>query len=350
VTERPGEVVDLRSDTVTRPTPAMRAAMAAAEVGDDVFGEDPTVNRLEAAAAARVGKEAGLFVPSGTMGNLAALLAHCARGDEAILGDRCHSYIYEAGGSAALGGIHPRALPNRPDGTIDPAAVEAAVRPDNVHFPPTRLICLENTHNLCGGAALGTDYMAQVRAVADRHGLRIHLDGARLFNAAAAHGVPAADLARDADSVTFCLSKALAAPVGSVLCGRADFIARARRARKILGGGMRQAGVIAAAGLVALDEMVERLPEDHANARRLAEGLAELPGVRIDPSTIRTNIVYFELDRPDITPPELAQRLEARGVRLFAVGGPRLRAVTHYEVTADGIERALAVAREVLAG
>jgi len=314
-------IVDLRSDTITHPTPAMREAMATAEVGDDVFGEDPTIIRLEALAAERVGKEASLFVASGTMGNLAALLAHCDRGDEMIIGDQAHSYVYEQGGSAALGGIHPRPLPNRPDGTIEPSAIEAAIRGDNVHFPRSRLICIENTHNRCGGAVLGTDYMARVRDIADRHGLAIHLDGARLFNASVALGVPAATLAADADSVTFCLSKALAAPVGSVLCGRAAFIARARRMRKVLGGGMRQAGVLAAAGLVALETMVDRLAEDHANARRLAEGLAELPGIAIDLDRVQTNIVIFDLRREGITPDDLVERMADRNVRLFADRG-----------------------------
>lgn len=343
-------MVELRSDTTTRPTPAMRAAMAAAEVGDDVFGEDPTVNRLEAMAAARMGKAAGLLVASGTMGNLVALLAHCGRGDEVILGDQSHTYIYEAGGSAAVGGIHPRAIPTQPDGTLGLAAIEAAVRPDNVHFPPTRLICLENTHNRCGGAVLDIGYLHAVRQLADRHGLAVHLDGARLYNAAAALGVAAGDLAAQVDSVTFCLSKGLAAPIGSVVCGSADFVARARRARKLLGGGMRQAGVIAAAGIVALETMVERLADDHANARRLAEGLVEMPGVVLDPTQVRTNIVIFELHRADMTPEGLVAALDARGVRILTIGGARLRAVTHYEVTRDGVEAALGVIGEVLGG
>ncbi len=341
-------IVDLRSDTVTRPTPAMRAAMAAAEVGDDVFGEDPTVNRLEAVAAARVGKEAALYVASGSMANLTALLAWCGRGDEVILGDQAHTFLYEAGGSAAVGGIHPRPLPNLPDGRLDPATIEGAIRADDAHFPITRLVCLENTHNRCGGAVLGPDYMALVRDIADRHGLAVHLDGARLFNAATAMEVPAAELARDADSVSFCLSKGLAAPVGSLVCGPADFIARARRARKILGGGMRQAGVIAAAGLVALETMVDRLAEDHAHAKRLAEGLSALPGVILDPATVQTNIVIFELAADGVTPAAFAAGLAQRGVLLFTIGGQRLRAVTHYEVSADGIDRALAAAAEVL--
>ena len=341
-------LIDLRSDTVTLPTPRMREAMAAAEVGDDVFGEDPTVNRLEAMAAERMGKEAGLFVPSGTMGNLVALLTHCNRGDEVILGDQSHTFLYEAGGSAALGGIHPFPLPNNPDGTIDPEKIEAAIRPENVHFPRTRLICLENTHNRCGGAVLRPAYMARVGEIARRHGLAVHLDGARIFNAAVALGVEPAVLTRDVDSVTFCVSKGLSAPVGSVLCGSAAFIAEARRARKIVGGGMRQAGVIAAAGIVALEEMVERLAEDHANARRLAEGLAEMPGIVIDPERVETNIVIFELHREDLTPEELAARLREQGVLLLPIGGRRLRAVTHYGIERRDIETALAAFRRIL--
>ena len=341
-------IVDLRSDTLTRPTPAMRAAMAAAEVGDDVFGEDPTVNRLERQAAETMGKAAGLFMPSGTMGNLAALLAHCGRGDEAIVGDEAHTFYYEAGGMAALGGIQPRTVPNRPDGTLDITAVEAAIRTPNVHFPVTRLICLENTHNRCGGAVLDAAYMRAVRAVADAHGLAVHLDGARIFNAAVALGVPVSALAADADSVTFCLSKGLAAPVGSVLCGTPAFIDTARRARKQLGGGMRQAGVLAAAGLVALDTMVDRLADDHANARRLAEGLAGLRGVTPAPDAGRTNIVVAALDRADIDVDALVERMAGEGVRFFGVGGNRFRLVTHWEVTADDVERALAAFRQLL--
>jgi threonine aldolase len=249
--------IDLRSDTVTLPTPAMREAMATAEVGDDVLGEDPTINRLEAMAAERVGKEAGLFVSSGTMANLVSVLTHCARGEEIIVGDHGHIFLFEAGGASAVGGIHSRQVPNQPDATLDLAQVEAAIRPDDDHSPRTRLICLENTHNRCGGACLTPEYMGQVRALADRYGLKIHLDGARVFNAAVALGVDVRKLTRDADSVSFCLSKGLSAPVGSLVCGPADFIHEARRARKVLGGGMRQGGVIAAAGVVALEQMVD---------------------------------------------------------------------------------------------
>lgn len=342
--------VDMRSDTITQPTPAMRRAMAEAEVGDDVFGEDPTVNRLEEMAAERLGKEAALFVASGTMGNLVSLLAHCGRGDEVILGDQAHTFLYEQGGMAALGGIHPHTLPNQPDGTLDLQQIEDAIRPDNVHDPRTRLIALENTHNRCWGSPLSVAYMREVGALARRRGLKVHVDGARLFNAAIALGVEARELAADADSVTFCLSKGLAAPVGSVICGRRDFIAEARRARKVVGGGMRQAGVLAAAGIVALTQMVERLAEDHANARRLAEGLAEIPGIRIDPARVRTNIVYFEVVRPGLTAAALVERVGAEGVRVLPVGPRLVRAVLNYHVSADDVEYALAAFGKVSRG
>lgn len=283
--------VELRSDTMTRPTPAMRKAMAEAEVGDDVFGEDPTVNRLEMLAAERLGKEAALFVSSGTMANLVSQMSHCGRGDEMLLGSLAHSFYYEQGGSAAVASIHPRTVPNQPDGKLALDELEAAIRADNIHFPRTRLIALENTHNLCGGAPLESAYIRDVAAIARRHGIRLHIDGARLFNAAVALSVPARQLVADADSVSFCLSKGLAAPVGSVVCGSREFIQTARRARKVLGGGMRQAGVLAAAGIVALNEMIDRLAEDHANARRLAEGLAGISGLELDPGRYSTNIV-----------------------------------------------------------
>lgn len=343
--------VDLRSDTVTKPTPAMREAMARAEVGDDVFGEDPTVNRLEALAAERMGKAAALFVASGTMGNLAAVLAHCGRGDEMILGDLSHTFLYEAGGAAALGGVHPRTLPTQPDGTLAPAAIEAAVRGDDPHFPVTRLICLENTHNRAGGAALGAAYLRDVGELADRRGLRLHLDGARIFNAAVALGVPARRLAAPAHSITFCLSKALCAPVGSVLCGEAEFIARARRVRKQLGGGMRQAGVLAAAGIVALETMVERLAEDHVRARRLAEALSLLPGIALDPGTPHTNMVYFNLNEAaPLDAAQLTARLARDGVRVHPSGARRFRLVLHHDVDDEGLERALAAFKAALAG
>lgn len=342
------QTIDLRSDTVTLPTQAMRRAMFEAELGDDVYGEDPTVNQLEALAAARLGKEAALLVPSGTMANLVSLLAHCGRGDEAIMGDKSHTFLFEAGSSAAVGGIHPHTIPNRPDGTLELDSIEAAIRPDNEHHPPTRLICLENTHNRCGGAVLLPSYMAQVRALADRHGLAVHLDGARLFNAAVALAQDPEALAVDADSVSICLSKGLSAPVGSLVCGRSGFVARARRQRKILGGGMRQAGVLAAAGIVALETMVDRLVDDHANARRLAEGLAALPSVILDPTAVRTNIVIFSLDNRGPEPADFVTRMAARGIKLSSIGGRRFRAVTHHGIEEADIDQALDAADQEL--
>jgi len=329
----------------------MREAIFQAEVGDDVMGEDPTVNRLEKMAAQHMGKEAALYVTSGTMGNLVAFLTHCGRGDELIVGHMAHCYLLEAGGMAVLGGIHPRPLLNQPDGTMDLADIEAAIRGENVHFPRSRLICLENTHNRCGGAVLTTEYTKAVCQLAQRHGLAVHLDGARVFNAAVALGVDVKELVEGVDSVQFCLSKGLSAPVGSIICGKEEFIYEARRNRKIVGGGMRQAGMIAAAGIVALEQMVDRLAEDHATARRLAEGLVEIPGLVVDLDRVQTNIIIFELTSQRLTPAELQARLGERGVKLFAIGGgsgSRLRAVTHYGIEADDIEIAIAVAREVM--
>ena len=342
------KTIDLRSDTVTLPSPEMREAIFRAELGDDVFGEDPTVNRFEQMAAERVGKEAALLVVSGTMGNLVSILTHCARGEEAILGDRAHTFLYEAGGMSALGGIHPHILANQPDGTLRLEEIESAIRPSNVHFPRTRLICLENTHNRCSGAALTPEYTAEVVALARRHGLAIHLDGARVFNAAVALGVDVKELTRDVDSLTFCLSKGLAAPVGAVVCGSKDFIAEARRTRKVLGGGMRQAGMIAAAGIVALDKMVDRLREDHENAAQLARGIAAIEGLSIDADRVQTDIVYFDIVRDGLTGEGLAKKLAAHGVRILSLGPDRLRAVTHYGITAKDIEQAVSALAEVM--
>ena len=343
-------IVDLRSDTMTQPTDAMRQAMANAEVGDDVFGEDPTVNRLEEMAAERLGKEAALYVSSGTMGGMVCNLAHCGRGDEIIIGSAGHTFLFEQGGAATLGGIHPRTVANQPDGKLALADIEAAVRSDNVHFPRTRLIILENTHNLCNGFPLDTNYMQAVGEIAQRHNLKIHVDGARFFNAAVALDVDPKELAAEADSVSFCLSKGLGAPVGSVVCGTQDFIYEARRARKVLGGGMRQAGVIAAAGIVALNEMVDRLADDHANAKKLATGLAEIPGISIDPDQIPTNIIFFEVNREDMTPAKFVQRIDAEGIRILPVptGPNALRAVTHYHITSEDIDQALSVISKVM--
>ena len=342
-------IADLRSDTLTQPTPSMRNAMATAEVGDDVFGEDPTIIKLEELAAQRLGKEAGLFVTSGTMANLVCQLSHCGRGDEMILGDQAHIFYYEQGGSSTVGSIHPRTVPNQPDGRLLLRDIEAAIRPENIHFPITRLVVLENTHNRCNGSPLDTSYLQSVRQLAHGYGLKIHMDGARLFNAAAALDTPAAELAETVDSVSICLSKGLAAPVGSVVCGPRSFVERARRARKVLGGGMRQAGILAAAGIVALKEMTERLVEDHRNARRLAEGLSELKGLAIDPDLVKTNIVFFEITNDNFSEEQFAQALSSEGVRVLPIGNRRLRAVTHYHITEKDIDFALTAFKKVLA-
>ncbi len=344
------KIIDLRSDTVTLPAPAMREAIYKAELGDDVFGEDPTVNRLEKMAAQRMGKEAALLVVSGTMGNLVCVLAHCARGEEVILGDRSHTFLYECGSMSAVGGIHPHTVANQPDGTIRLDDIDAAIRGSNVHFPRTRLICLENTHNRCGGAALTPEYTDAVAALAKEHDLLVHLDGARVFNAAVALGIDAKDLTRSVDSVSFCLSKGLSAPVGSVVCGSAEFIAEVRRSRKVLGGGMRQAGIIAAAGVVALDEMTDRLTEDHRNAKRLAEGIAAIDGLSIDMARVQTNIVYFDVAGERVTAEKLVRRLDKSGLKILCVGPPRLRAVTHYGITAEDIDSAVKALRKVAEG
>ncbi len=341
-------MIELRSDTMTQPTATMRQAMAEAEVGDDVFGEDPTVNRLEDIAADRLGKEAALYVTSGTMANLVSELAHCGRGDEIILGSHSHTFFYEQGGSAAVGSLHPRTVPNQPDGKMALDEIEAAIRGDNVHFPRSRLILLENTHNICNGCPLEIEYMQAVGDIARRHQLKIHVDGARFFNAAVALGVDPGELAAEADSVSFCLSKGLAAPVGSMVCGSQEFINEARRVRKLLGGGMRQAGVLAAAGIVALNEMVDRLADDHANAKKLAVGLAQIPGLSIDPDQIRTNIVFFELPGKPMTAQQFTQQINAAGVRMLPVGPQRVRAVTHYQVSSDDIDRAIDVVSKVM--
>jgi len=341
--------IDLRSDTVTLPTPQMRAAMASAELGDDVYGEDPTVNRLEELAAEKTGKEAALFVASGTMANLVALLTHCGRGDEVIVGDRAHMFINEVAGMAALGGIQPRTLPNQPDGTLALDAIENAIRGVNDHYPPTRLIALENTHNSCGGAPLSVEYHRAVFELARRHNLQIHIDGARVFNAAIALGVEARAFAQYADSISFCLSKGLSAPVGSLICGTREFIARARRNRKMVGGGMRQAGILAATGIVALETMIERLADDHAHAKYLAEQLADIPGIALEPARVKTNIVFFDL-RDSITASQLAERLARDNVLIGATGKSRVRVVTHYGIERADIDAAVNAIRTNLTG
>lgn len=323
--------VDLRSDTVTRPTPAMREAMARAEVGDDVFGDDPTVKALEAHVAEMFGLEAGLFFPTGTQSNLAALMAHCARGEEVILGQDAHTYRYEGGGAAVLGSIQPQPLQNLPDGTLDLAMVEAAIKPDDSHFAVTRLLALENT---IGGKAIGRDYLAGAVTLAWKKGLSTHLDGARIFNASVKLGVPVNVLCAGFDTISVCLSKGLGAPAGTVLVGHPGLIAKARRIRKMLGGGMRQVGILAAAGLHALEHHVARLAEDHANAARLAKGLA---GAGWDVEPAQTNMVFVQVPKERCE--ALQRHLAAAGVT--AIVSPRTRLVTHLDVEADGIDRAV---------
>lgn len=342
-------MIDLRSDTVTHPTPAMREAMARAEVGDDVYREDPTVNRLEAMAAELLGKESALFVPSGTMGNLIGVLGHCQRGDEVIMGHLGHTFLFEGGGVSALGGVFVHTLPNQPDGTLRLDDILTAIRPPDVHHPITRLVVLENTHNRCGGVPLSVAYTRQVGDAIHARGLALHLDGARIFNAAVALGVTAKALAEPADTVTFCLSKGLCAPVGSVLCGSREFIERARRIRKQLGGGMRQAGILAAAGIVALETMIDRLAEDHRRARMLAEGLVRLPGISLPMGMPATNMVFISLDESlPIDAPAFAARLADYGVRVGVVGVRQFRLVTHYWIGDAEVAQTLEAFRAVL--
>ena len=326
------KVIDLRSDTVTRPTSQMREVMASAEVGDDVYGEDPSVNRLEALAAEMLNKQAAIFVPTGTQSNLLALLSHCERGDEYIVGQQGHTYKYEGGGAAVLGSIQPQPLDYEADGTLDLSRVEAAIKPDDPHFARTRLLCLENTQ---AGKVLPLEYLKKARAFCDRTGLALHLDGARLFNAAVALQVPVSDISDQFDTVSVCLSKGLGAPVGSVLCGPKQLISKARRWRKVLGGGMRQAGMLAAAGIYALQNHVQRLEEDHQNARRLAEGLMQVPQVSVQGGGARTNMVFVEVDKSQsaLLGAYLAER------DMLVGSAPTMRLVTHLDVDPADIER-----------
>ncbi len=340
--------IDLRSDTLTQPTEAMRNAMAQADVGDDVFGEDPTVNRLEKIAAERVGKEAAVFVPSGTMGNLISMLSHCARGDEVILGDQSHIFLNEVGGIAALGGIHPHTIPNEPDGTLSLETLEKSIRTSDLHYPPTRLITLENTHNYCMGTPVTPEYMSLVGNLARKHKLKVHVDGARIFNAAVALETDIKNLTADADSVMFCLSKGLSAPIGSLTCGTAGFIMKARKWRKMVGGGMRQAGHLAAAGIIALNELVDRLKEDHDNARKLAKGLSSLKGMELDPESIKTNIIFFSLKHPNLDPERFTNGLNAKGIKILMIHPGVFRAVVHREISSSQIEHVLSTIEELI--
>lgn len=344
------ELIDLRSDTVSHPTPAMREAMANAKVGDDVYGEDPTVIQLERDAAELFGFEAGLFVSSGTQGNLIALMTHCERGTEVICGDKAHIFVYEAGGMSSLGGIMPHTVKVHDDGTLALADIQNAIRGDNYHFPRTRLVSIENTQNSAGGVALSPTYTQEVAALAKRHNLKFHIDGARIFNAVAAYNTTPQEITAGADSMTFCLSKSLCAPVGSVLVGDKAFIAQARRVRKVLGGGMRQAGILAAAGLIALHEMRHRLHEDHENAATLAEGLSDIPHLRV--MNQATNFVFFWLEESaPIAPAEFEKRLEAAGVLLRPYPGyaRKYRCVLHYWVDRARVEQVVRVVRDALA-
>ena len=340
--------VDLRSDTVSKPTPEMREAMAEAEVGDDVYMDDPTVNALQAKAASMLGKEDSLFVPSGTMGNLLALLVHCQRGDEAIVGEKSHIYMNEAGGMSALGGIHPHPVKNQADGTLALEDIRASIQSEDVHHTITRLICIENTQNVCGGIPLTAEYTAQVGKLAKENNLLFHIDGARIFNAAAALNVDVKDLTAPADSVMFCLSKGLVSPVGSMLVGTKKFINRARHLRKMLGGGMRQAGVLAAAGLISLEKMTGRLGQDHARAKNLFEGLKQVKGLKLDAAS-SSNMIYFDLvDRIQLTENQIIEEMKKYGVLVDWAGPRRFRLVTHFWVDDEGVEKAIRGFSEIL--
>ena len=343
------EYVDLRSDTVTKPTPEMREAMAEAEVGDDVYRDDPTVNKLESLAAEKFGKESAIFVPSGTMGNLLALLVHCQRGDEVILGDKSHIYLNEAGGMSALGGIQPFAIPNQNDGTLALDDILASIRTEDVHHPITRLICLENTQNICGGVPLTAEYTRQVGEIAHKNNLSLHIDGARIFNSAVSQNVDVKELAAPADSVMFCLSKGLGAPIGSMLVGAEKFIARARHLRKMVGGGMRQVGIVAAAGILSLEKMTTRLGEDHERAKRIADGLRQIKGIDVDEGSPYTNMIFLNLsENVSRSMQKIAESLKDLGVLVDAESPRRLRLVTHYWIDDDGVEKSISAFKNAL--
>ena len=337
--------VDLRSDTVTMPSPEMRSAIANARVGDDVYRDDPSVNELESRSAELLGKEAGLFVTSGTQGNLVSLLAHTDRGHEVLVGDRSHIFTNEAGGASVLGSLFLFPLATDDRGRLSPDDITSSIKPDDYHQPHTKLLCIENTHNGTSGQPIDSSEMREMADAAHGGGLKVHVDGARLFNAAVALDEPAADLVADADSATFCLSKGLSCPIGSVVVGDADFIDRARRWRKMLGAGMRQVGVVAAAGLYALDNMIERLAEDHSNAGKLAEGLAEIDGIDLDPTRVKSNIVYFNI--PEGSGREVSDSLRERGI-LVNAGDPVMRMVTHYGVESEDIDYTLLAMTEIV--
>ena len=325
----------------------MRKAMSEAEVGDDVFSEDPTVNQLEKIAAERMGKEAAIFVPSGTMGNLISILSHCERGDEVILGDQSHIFLNEVGGLSALGGIHPHIIKNEPDGTLDLKTIEQKIRTSDIHYPPTRLITLENTHNYCMGSPISPEYMRQVGNLAQKYNLKIHIDGARIFNAAIALKLDVKDLLCEADSVMFCLSKGLSAPVGSIVCGSKNFIHKTRKWRKMVGGGMRQSGHLAAAGIIALNDLTDRLKEDHSNAQKLAQGLAKLKRIVLKPELIKTNIIFFSLEHSNIKPETFLENLEAQGIKILMIHEGVFRIVLHREISETQVELVIKAMKEI---
>jgi len=351
-TDTENKIYDLRSDTVTKPTDKMRKAMSEAEVGDDVFGDDPTVIKLEALSAQLLGKEAALFVASGTQGNLIACMVHCdSRDSEMILGDQSHIHCYEQGSCATLGHIHPATVPNKADGTLDLQELESKIRTTDDHYPITKLVCLENTQNKCGGRCLTAEYTDSVGALCKKHGLKLHLDGARLFNAAVKLKTNVQALAKAADSVSICLSKGLSSPVGSVLCGTKDFIRKARRVRKALGGGLRQAGILAAAGLLSLTEMTDRLDEDHTTAHALASQLAKIHGLDVDVKTIETNIVFVKVVPAEfgLTAEQFRDQLKAKGVLITgANSNSKVRFVTNYHVTSDDVPAIMRIVHDVV--
>jgi threonine aldolase len=348
-------VIDLRSDTVTLPSPAMREAMYRAEVGDDVYGEDPTINRLQELAAERTGKEAALFVPSGTMGNAISVLSHAGRGQAVMVGDQSHIYRYEVGGASTLGGSPFWVIPTEPDGMLDVRKIEVGISDgSDEHSAPTALICIENTHNRCGGTVLNVEQIESIADLAHAHGLKVHVDGARIFNAATALGIPVSTLVRSVDSMMFCLSKGLSAPVGSMVVGSKEFIFKAHRMRKLLGGGMRQAGIIAAAGIVSLEQMVDRLTEDHENSKRLAYGLADYPQIDVNMERVVTNMVNFSVrdsqgqKLTDAQTNQFLTKMQAHGVLMGTMGEGTIRAVTHYGIEASDIDQALIGIRRAL--
>ncbi len=342
------QVIDLRSDTVTLPSKEIKQAIFDAELGDDVFQEDKNVNLLEKQAANLSGKESALLVPSGTMGNLISFLVHCPRGTEAILGNKSHTFIYEAGGISAFGGIHSHQLQNSDDGLMDLAEIKQAIRLDNVHFPQTSLISLENTHNMCFGSPISKDYIDEVSNIAKENKLKLHVDGARIFNATTALNISLKDMIDNVDSITFCLSKGLACPIGSIICGSKEFIHSARRMRKVLGGGMRQAGIIAAAGLIAINQLESQIQDDHLNAQLLSDGINNINGLNVDCDKVKTNIIYFELKSKTISSTELLTKMKNSGILFFEVSPNKYRLVTHYGITKSDIKYTLSSFQKVL--